>query len=68
MTRTSFLISISLIASKFYIEYSGNIGLTQNMDMLLEVMKELKTTHPDIGLVLVGEGAYKVQVEEIRKA
>ena len=51
--------------SKFYIEYSGNIGLTQNMDMLLEVMKELKTTHPDIGLVLVGEGAYKAQVEEI---
>lgn len=52
---------------KFYIEYSGNIGLTQNMDMLLEVMKELKTTHPDIGLALVGEGAYKAQVEEIVK-
>ena len=52
---------------KFYIEYSGNIGLTQNMDMLLEVMKELKTTHLDIGLVLVGEGAYKAQVEEIVK-
>ena len=51
--------------SKFYIEYSGNIGLTQNMDMLLEVMKELKESHPDIGLVLVGEGAYKKQVEEI---
>lgn len=53
--------------SKFYIEYSGNIGLTQNMDMLLEVMKELKTMYPDIGLVLVGEGAYKTQVEEIVK-
>lgn len=51
--------------SKFYIEYSGNIGLTQNMDMLLEVMKELKESHPDIGLVLVGEGAYRKQVEEI---
>ena len=51
--------------SKFYIEYSGNIGLTQNMDMLLEVMKELKESHQDIGLVLVGEGAYKKQVEEI---
>lgn len=50
---------------KFYIEYSGNIGLTQNMDMLLEVMKELKVSHPQIGLVLVGEGAYKKQVEEI---
>ena len=53
--------------SKFYIEYSGNIGLTQNMDMLLDVMKELKDSHPDIGLILVGEGAYKKQVEEIVK-
>ena len=51
--------------TKFYIEYSGNIGLTQNMDMLLDVMKELKTSHPEIGLILIGEGAYKKQVEEI---
>lgn len=51
--------------SKFYIEYSGNIGLTQNMDMLLDVMKDLKASHPEIALVLVGEGAYKKQVEEI---
>lgn len=49
----------------FYIEYSGNIGLTQNMDMLLDVMKELKESHPGIGLVLVGDGAYRKQVEEI---
>ena len=45
----------------------GNIGLTQNMDMLLDVMKELKDSHPEIGLILVGEGAYKKQVEEIVK-
>lgn len=51
--------------SKFYIEYSGNIGLTQNMDMLLEVMEELQATYPDICLALVGEGAYKSQVEKI---
>ncbi len=53
--------------TKFYIGYSGNIGLTQNMDMLLDVMKELKDSHPEIGLILVGEGAYKKQVEEIVK-
>ena len=53
--------------SKFYIEYSGNIGLTQNMDMLLDVMKDLKDSHLEIGLILVGEGAYKKQVEEIVK-
>lgn len=54
--------------SKFYICYSGNIGLTQNMDMLLEVMDELKTEAPDVRLVLIGEGAYKKQVEEIVSA
>lgn len=50
--------------SKFYITYSGNIGLTQNMDMLLEVAKELEV-NPDIHFVLIGEGAYKKRVEEI---
>lgn len=50
--------------NKFYVTYSGNIGLTQNMDMLLEVAKELET-NPDIQFVLVGEGAYKKRVEEI---
>ena len=59
---------------KFYVTYNGNIGLTQNMDMLLEVARELKPTpNPslkgremrDIHFVLVGEGAYKEQVERI---
>ena len=50
---------------KFYITYSGNIGLTQNMDMLLDVMEELKEEEPAIALVLIGEGAYKKQVEDI---
>lgn len=52
--------------SKFYITYSGNIGLTQNMDMLLEVAKELEPEN-DIQFVLIGEGAYKVKVQEVIK-
>ena len=50
--------------SKFYITYSGNIGLTQNMDMLLDVTKELES-EPEIQFVLIGEGAYKNRVKEI---
>lgn len=57
----------NLDRSKFYLEYSGNIGLTQNMDMLLEVMKELETEQPNIRLALVGEGAYKKRVEDMIK-
>jgi len=53
--------------SKFYITYNGNIGLTQNMDMLLEVAKALEANE-DIHFVLVGNGAYLEQVKQIIKA
>lgn len=49
--------------SKFYITYNGNIGLTQNMDMLLDVAKELQEEYEDIHFVLVGNGAY---LDEVR--
>ncbi len=52
--------------SKFYITYNGNIGLTQNMDMLLEVAKALESSE-DIQFVLVGNGAYLEQVKQIIK-
>lgn len=52
--------------NKFYITYNGNIGLTQNMDMLLEVAKALEANE-DIQFVLVGNGAYLEQVEQIIK-
>lgn len=50
--------------SKFYITYNGNIGLTQNMDMLLEVAKALQANE-DIQFVLVGNGAYLEDVKRI---
>lgn len=52
--------------SKFYVTYNGNIGLTQNMDMLLEVAKAL-VANEDIQFVLVGNGAYLEQVKQIIK-
>ena len=51
---------------KFYISYNGNIGLTQNMDMLMEVAKALEANE-DIHFVLVGNGAYKDNLEQIIK-
>ena len=50
--------------SKFYITYNGNIGLTQNMDMLLEVAKALESNE-NIQFVLVGNGAYLEDVKRI---
>ena len=48
---------------KFYITYSGNIGLTQNMDLLIRVAVMLKKIDK-IHFVLIGEGAYKQEVEK----
>lgn len=52
--------------NKFYVTYNGNIGLTQNIDMLVEVAKVLET-NTDIHFVLVGEGADKKRLESIIK-
>lgn len=51
----------NLDPNKFYITYCGNIGLTQNMDLLLDVAKEL-SNEENIHFVLVGEGADKTRV------
>ncbi|MDC2648958.1 glycosyltransferase family 4 protein [Bacteroides ovatus] len=54
---------------KFYVSYNGNIGLSQNMDMLLQVAEEFQSSKvsefQDIHFVLLGEGAYKAQVEKM---
>ena len=46
-------------ANDIYITYNGNIGLTQNMEMLCEVARELEQEGlNDINFVLTGNGAY----------
>lgn len=51
---------------KFYIAYSGNIGHTQNITMLLDVAQELKK-YDKIGFILVGEGACRDEAEKTIK-
>ena len=52
---------------KFYITYCGNIGLSQNMDLLISVAKELKIAFPNIYFILIGEGADKERLVNIIK-
>lgn len=54
----------SLDRSLFYVSYSGNIGHTQNMDMLLDVAKVIYKQCPDIRFVISGDGAYRKIVEK----
>lgn len=48
---------------RFYVTYSGNIGLTQNMDLLLCVAEDIMKEYDDIHFVLVGDGAYLDEVK-----
>lgn len=43
---------------KFYIAYSGNVGYTQNMELLVHVADKLRD-RTDIGFLIIGDGAYK---------
>lgn len=57
----------NLDPDKFYVCYSGNIGHSQNMRMLLDVAKSLQTELPDLQFVLIGEGAACEEVESAIK-
>lgn len=50
--------------NKFYVCYSGNVGHTQNMPLLVEAAERLQA-HPDIGIVVVGDGAFKPRLETL---
>lgn len=54
----------NLDRDKFYICYSGNVGHSQNMEMLCDVAESL-AGNEKIGFVIVGEGAYKEKLLEI---
>jgi len=54
----------NLDRDKFYICYSGNIGHSQNLSLLLEAAKVLEKDFSDIRFVLIGEGAAKAELEQ----
>ncbi len=47
----------------FYVAYSGNIGFTQNIELLIDVAQRIKNDKK-IQFILIGEGVYK---EELKK-
>ena len=54
----------NLDRSKFYICYSGNIGHSQNLELLIEAAKLIRNKLPDIVFVLIGGGAAKEELVE----
>lgn len=49
---------------KFYVTYCGNIGHSQNLEMVVDIAKELIDDFPDLWFVFVGEGGWKVNIEQ----
>lgn len=57
--------SLRLDPSLFYICYSGNIGHSQNIELLLDVASAIRNDLPNVRFVLIGEGAAKQEVNEM---
>ena len=49
---------------KFYITYCGNVGHTQNIDLLLETAKELRTELKNLSFVIIGDGADRERIQK----
>lgn len=57
----------NLDPTHFYVSYCGNIGLTQNLEMLINVAKELEYIN-DLRFLIIGDGAYKnILIEYAKK-
>ncbi len=54
----------NLDQDKFYICYSGNIGHSQNIEMLVDAAEKL-SSNPDIMFVIIGEGACKEKLNNL---
>ena len=57
----------NLDRNKFYICYSGNLGLSQNFELLVMVAEKIQINMPDVMFVLIGEGAAKEELESTIK-
>jgi glycosyltransferase involved in cell wall biosynthesis len=55
----------NLSRDKFYICYSGNIGHSQNLSLLIETAKAIEKSMPNVFFVVIGEGAAKEELEKM---
>lgn len=54
----------ALKADDFYLTYCGNLGHTQNLELLVQVARELQE-YKQIHFLLIGEGAYEAELRKI---
>ena len=49
---------------KTFITYSGNIGMSQNMDLLLDTAKRLINELPNLQFIIIGDGVDRERVQK----
>jgi glycosyltransferase involved in cell wall biosynthesis len=53
---------------KYYVTYCGNIGYSQNLEMVIDAAAQLENELPNLRFVFIGDGAWKNNIEKyIRK-
>lgn len=52
---------------KFYVTHCGNIGHSQNLEMVIDIAKELSSVIPELSFVFIGDGAWKNNIEKYIK-
>lgn len=58
---------LNIFPEKKLIVYSGNIGHKQGLSILPEIIERICEEHDDIHFVILGEGAYKHELEQLLK-
>lgn len=51
---------------KFNVVYAGNIGIMQNVDILIDTAKILKNSYNDINFIIIGNGVYKQKLVRLK--
>ena len=54
----------SLDSCKYYVCYSGNIGHSQNFDLLIRVAKRIQKELPYVSFVIIGDGVAKEHLQD----
>lgn len=65
-SKTNHFSSAHGLADKFVVMHSGNLGLSQNLPVLIDAAERLRNI-PDLVVVIVGEGASKLELQAMVK-
>jgi colanic acid biosynthesis glycosyl transferase WcaI len=53
------------LGGTFVITYAGNMGVPQNLEILVEAVRSLKGLEPSLRLLLIGDGGAKARLREL---